>query len=176
MEAAGWGGVWISSGGGREALSAEFWGRARRGRLRSPVTRSRGWGRWEQPEPKVSPPQLRQPQPRGAGLAAGRPRCGHIWGAAAGPGPEQPERVTWHRAGPLRSLKAKTPGRGGGEHPGRERSSTPRVHAPAHQPCGPAQPLPQEPGAQVQRHSQLCDLKQVTQLLWASVASTVKGT
>lgn len=55
-----------------------------------------------QPEPKVSPPQLRQSQPRGAGLAAGRPRCGHIWGAAAGPGPEQ---VTWHGAGPPWSLQ-----------------------------------------------------------------------
>lgn len=65
-----------------------------------------------QPEPKVSPPQLRQPQPRGAGLAAGRLRCGHIWGTAAGPGPEQ---VTWPRQARPGAYKAKTPGRGSGE-------------------------------------------------------------
>lgn len=33
-------------------------------------------------------PKLPQSQPRGAGLAAGRLHCGHIWGTAAGPGPE----------------------------------------------------------------------------------------
>ena len=72
----------------------------------------RGGEGGEQPEPKVSPPQLRQPQPRGAGLAAGRLRCGHIWGTAAGPGPEW---VTWFRQDRPRAYKAKTPGRGSGE-------------------------------------------------------------
>ena len=74
--------------------------------------RWRGGGVQGQPEPKVSPPQLRQPQPRGAGLAAGRLRCGHIWGTAAGPGPEW---VTWPRQARPGAYKAKTPGRGSGE-------------------------------------------------------------
>lgn len=108
--------------------------------------RGGGAGEREQPEPKVSPPQLRQSQPRGAGLAAGRPCCGHIWGAAAGPGPE---RVTWHRAGPPCSLQGQDSGRGSGERAGHEHAST-RMHfaakTQAHKPSSPTQSLPQEPG------------------------------
>lgn len=50
-------------------------------------------------------PKLPQSQPRGAGLAAGRLHCGHIWGAAAGPGPEE---ITWHQQARPGAYRAKT--------------------------------------------------------------------
>lgn len=97
---------------GREKcwLSTQFWGKSVEGALLVSHYGGRG-----QPEPKVSPLQLQQPQPRGAGLAAGRLRCGHIWGTAAWPGPE---RVTWHRQDRPGAYKAKTPWRGSGESAG----------------------------------------------------------
>lgn len=130
-----------------------------------------------QPEPKVSPPQLQQSQPRGAGLAAGRPRCGHIWGAAAGPGPEQ---VTWPSAGLPWSLQGQRSGRGSGEHVGREHAST-GMHAAMQTRMHISPSALRSHGLRARwprlnATSQLCDLKQVTQLLWTSVASAVKGT
>lgn len=83
---------------------AQFWGESSEGALVVSCYKGRAGGQLER---KVSPPQLRQSQPRGAGLAAGRPRCGHIWGTAAGPGPEQ---VTWHRQDLPGASKAKTLG------------------------------------------------------------------
>lgn len=95
------GGVWVSvSVMGRDAALARagFWG----GGLRHRGLQLRGVGGMARA--KGLSPAAPQPQPRGAGLAAGRLQCGHIWGAAAGLGPEW---VTWHRAGPPWSLQGR---------------------------------------------------------------------
>lgn len=129
-----------------------------------------------QSEPKVSPPQLRQSQPRGAGLAAGRPCCGHIWGTAAGPGPEQ---VTWHRQARPGAYKAKTPGGAVVNMPDmnpRQKGCTLQCrHARTQVPQPHTATASRARPPRLNATSQLCDLKQTTQLLWASVASVVKG-
>lgn len=78
------------------------------------------------------------------------------------------------------ACKAKTPGRGSGEHAGHEHAST-RMYSAVQthmhtslQPHTATASGDRPPGFNAT--SPRCDLKQVTQLLWASVASTVKGT
>lgn len=127
-----------------------------------------------QPEPKVSPLQLQQPQPRGAGLAAGRLHCGHIWGTAAWPG-QSGSRGTGRTA--LEPTRPRLPGGAVGKVP--DMYPNPRsVDTRAHKPHSPSQPLPQEPDhlGSTPHPSCVIYLKQVTQLLWASVTSAVRET
>ncbi|XP_037667072.1 SH3 and multiple ankyrin repeat domains protein 1-like [Choloepus didactylus] len=90
--------------------------------------------------------QLRRSQPKGAGLAAGRPRCaaGTSGGAAAGP-----ERVTWHAGWGLDRRGAYRPGLPGARERARPGHASPRMHSAvytlARKPPAPHSPPPQEP-------------------------------